>query len=73
MSDTQGKVGPEPSDDDIEVEMRNLEMRNPELAQAMAELFEEGLIVDTGRRKFQNGRWQIVWVASEQLSKNSIN
>ena len=73
MSDNQRKVGPEPSDDDIEIEMWNLEMRNPELAQAMAELIEEGLIVDTGCRKFQNGRWQIVWVASEWIPENSIN
>ena len=36
------KVGPEPSDDEIEIEMRDLEMRNPELAQAIAELIEEG-------------------------------
>jgi len=66
-------VGSEPSDDDIEIEMRDLEGSDPTLAQVMRRLIKEGRLVDTGERKFQNGRWQIVWVMPEFLPKNSIN
>jgi len=40
-----------------------IDCRNPEIGQALADLIEMGLVVDSGQRKFQNGRWQIVWVA----------
>ena len=36
-----------------------------EITQALADLVEMGLVVDSGERKFQNGKWQIVWVAAE--------
>ena len=62
MSGPQRTIGPEPSPDDFEIEMRDLEMRNPRLAEIMTELIEEGRVVDSGRRTFENGRWQIVWV-----------
>ena len=65
MSGPQRMIGPEPSPDDFEIEMRHLEMRNPRLAEIMTELIEEGSVVDSGRRRFENGRWQIVWVAAE--------
>ena len=73
MSNIQGKVGPEPSDNDIEIEMRDLEGSDPGLAQVMRELINAGRLVDTGERKFENGRWQIVWIMPEFLPKNSIN
>jgi hypothetical protein len=45
MSEPQRTIGPEPSADDFEIEMRNLELRNPRLAETMRELIEEGRIV----------------------------
>ena len=52
----------------------DLDGGNPEINQAMAELVEQGLIVDSGRRKFQSGKWRIVWVAvpPEEFGKQHI-
>jgi hypothetical protein len=56
MSTKQETIPPKPSD-------YGIEMSDPEIAQALADLVDMGLVVDSGQRKFQNGRWQIVWVA----------
>jgi hypothetical protein len=68
----EGKVGPEPSPDDFEIEMRLLAKRNPKRAEMMRELAEEGRIVDVGVRRFLNGRWQIVWFADENVEWYSL-
>jgi hypothetical protein len=49
-------------------------MNDPEIAQALADLIEMGLVVDSGQRRFQNGRWRIVWVAvpPEERGKQHI-
>ena len=44
---------------------------NTEIEQALSELVDMGLIMDSGRRKFQNGRWQIVWVAVPLKQSNN--
>ena len=36
---------------------------DPEIDQALADLVEMGLVVDSGQRRFQKGKWRIVWVA----------
>jgi hypothetical protein len=72
MYDKRGTIGPEPLDEDIEMEMRDLETRNPELAQIMRKLIKERRIEDSGNRKFQNGRWQIVWVPAEGAKKSPM-
>jgi hypothetical protein len=69
MSTKLRKIGPEPSPDDVEIELANLEMTNPRVAQGLAKCIEMGLVVDSGRRGFQNGEWQIVWVAAEYAPK----
>jgi hypothetical protein len=58
---------PKPSD-------YGIEMSDPEIAQALADLVEMGLVVDSGRRRFQNGKWRIVWVAvpREERGKKHI-
>ena len=70
MSFKEGSVGPEPSPDDFEIEMRLLAKRNPELAEVMRELVEQGRVVDVGIRRFQNGRWQIVFFADKHVKWN---
>jgi hypothetical protein len=45
-TDTSG-----PSDYDIEIS-------DPEIAQALADLIEMGLVVDSGQRRFKNGKWR---------------
>jgi predicted transcriptional regulator len=40
-----------------------MNMSNPEIAQALVDLVEMGLVVDSGQRRFENGKWRIVWVA----------
>ncbi|MBK5197045.1 MAG: hypothetical protein JJE37_02025 [Methyloceanibacter sp.] len=40
-----------------------IDMRDPGLAEALADLIKKGLVVDRGQRRFQNGKWRIVWVA----------
>jgi len=56
MSNNQETIRPKPSDYDIEIS-------DPEIAQALADLVEMGLVVDSGQRRFQNGKWRVVWVA----------
>ena len=56
MSNNQETIRPKPSDYDIEISDR-------EIAQALADLVEMGLVVDSGQRRFQNGKWRVVWVA----------
>jgi hypothetical protein len=56
MSKTQETIRPKPSD-------YGIDGGDPEISQALADLIEMGLVVDSGQRRFQNGRWQIVWVA----------
>ena len=36
---------------------------DPDIGQALAELIEMGLIVDSGKRRRINGKMRIVWVA----------
>ena len=36
---------------------------DPEFDQSLADPVEMGLVVDSGQRRFQNGKWRIVWVA----------
>ena len=69
LSGPQRTIGPEPSADDFEIEMRDLEMRDPMLAQIITEFIEEGRIVDSGRRTFAYGRWWIVWVVADAWKK----
>ena len=69
MSAPQRTIGPEPSADDVEIEMRDLEMCDPTLAQILTEFIEEGRIVDSGRRTFAKGRWWIVWVVADAWKK----
>ena len=56
MSNNKETIRPKPSDYDIEIS-------DPEIAQALADLVEMGLVVDSGQRRFQNGKWRVVWVA----------
>lgn len=63
------RLGQNPQQTALKSKMRNLEMRNPRLAEAMKNLIEEGRIVDVGNRRFENGRWQIAWVADVWAKK----
>jgi hypothetical protein len=36
---------------------------DPEIDQALADLVEMGLVVDSGQRRFSKGKWRIVRVA----------
>ncbi len=47
---------------------------DPEIDQALADLIEMGLVVDSGERRFQNGKWRIVWIAvpPEERGKQHI-
>ena len=67
MSNNQETIRPKPSDYGIEIS-------DPEIAQALADLVEMGLVVDSGQRRFQNGKWRIVWVAvpPEERGKQCI-
>jgi hypothetical protein len=56
MSETQERIRPKPSD-------YGIDGGDPEIDQALADLVEMGLVVDSGQRRFQNGKWRIVWVA----------
>ena len=56
MSERQETMRPKPSD-------YGIDGGEPEINQALADLIEMGLVVDSGRRRFQNGKWRIVWVA----------
>ena len=56
MSKKQRTMRPKPSD-------YGIEMSNPEIAQALVALVEMGLVVDSGQRRFEDGKWRIVWVA----------
>ena len=56
VSKKQETTQPKPSDYAIDIP-------NSEIAQALADLIEMGLVVDSGQRRFQNGKWRIVWVA----------
>jgi hypothetical protein len=40
----------------------------------LADLVEMGLVVDSGQRRFQNGKWRIVWAAvpPEERGKQRI-
>jgi hypothetical protein len=40
---------------------------DPDIGQALAELIEMGLIVDSGKRRRINGKMRIVWVAVPEL------
>ena len=55
MSNNQETIRPQPSDYDIDIS-------DPEIAQALADLIEMGLVVDSGQRRFKNGKWRVVWV-----------
>ena len=55
MSETQETRRPNPSD-------YRHDGGDPEIDQALADLVEMGLVVDSGQRRFQNGKWRIVWV-----------
>jgi hypothetical protein len=52
---TQETMRPKPSD-------YGIDGGDPEFDQALADLVEMGLVVDSGQRRFQNGKWRIVWV-----------
>ena len=56
MSKHQQAMRPKPSD-------YGIDGGYPEIDQALAELVEMGLVVDSGERRFENGQWRIVWVA----------
>ena len=56
MSEIKQTMRPKPSD-------YGIEGGDPEIAQALAELVAMGLVVDSGRRRFEKGKWRIVWVA----------
>jgi hypothetical protein len=56
MSETQETRRPNPSD-------YGIDGGDPEIDQALADLVEMGLVVDSGQRRFQDGKWRIVWVA----------
>ena len=51
-----------------------IEGKDPEINQALADLVEMGLVVDSGQRRFQNGKWRVVWVAvpPEERGKHRI-
>jgi hypothetical protein len=40
---------------------------DPDIAQAIAELIEMGLVVDSGERRRINGKIRIAWVAVPEL------
>jgi hypothetical protein len=67
MSKERGTRRPMPSDYGIDGD-------NPEINQALADLVQMGLVVDSGQRRFQNGKWQIVWAAvpPEERGKQRI-
>lgn len=67
MSEKEETTRPKPSDYGIDVP-------NSEIAQALADLIEMGLVVDSGERRFQNGKWRIMWVAvpPEKRGKQQI-
>ena len=56
MSETKETIRPKPSD-------YGIDGGDPEIDQTLADLVEMGLVVDSGQRRFQNGKWRIVWVA----------
>jgi hypothetical protein len=56
MSEVQQTMRPNPSD-------YGIDGGDPEIDQALADLVEMGLVVDSGQRRFQNGKWRIVWIA----------
>ena len=56
MSETKATFPPKPSD-------YGIGGGDPEIDQTLADLVEMGLVVDSGHRKFQNGKWRIVWIA----------
>ncbi len=56
MSERQETIRPKPSD-------YGIDGGDPEINQALADLVEMGLVVDSGQRRFQNGKWRIVWAA----------
>ncbi|MGC2462455.1 MAG: hypothetical protein WA446_16010 [Steroidobacteraceae bacterium] len=67
MSKKQETTRPKPSGYGIDIP-------NSEIAQALADLIEMGLVVDSGQRRFQNGKWRIVWmlVPPEKRGKQHI-
>ena len=56
MSETKATFPPKPSD-------YGIGGGDPEIDQTLADLVEMGLVVDSGHRKFQNGKRRIVWIA----------
>jgi hypothetical protein len=56
MSKQHQAMRPKPSD-------YGIDGGSPEIDQALADLVEMGLVVDSGERRFQKGEWRIVWVA----------
>ena len=67
MSETEETMRPKPSD-------YGIDGSDPEFDQALADLVEMGLVVDSGQRRFQNGKWRIVWIAvpPEERGKQRI-
>ncbi len=67
MSEKQQTIRPKPSD-------YGVDGGNPEIDQALADLVEMGLVVDSGRRRFEKGKWRIVWVTvpPEESAKQRI-
>jgi hypothetical protein len=67
MSETEETMRPKPSD-------YGIDGSDPEFDQALADLVEMGLVVDSGQRRFQNGKWRIVWAAvpPEERGKQRI-
>ena len=43
-----------------------------ETDQALADLIEMGLVVDTGKRTFARGKWRIVWGPAEDPGAHHV-
>lgn len=67
MSEQQKAMRPKPSD-------YGIDGGDPEIAQALADLVQMGMVIDSGQRRFQNGKWRIVWAAvpPEEIGKQHI-
>lgn len=67
MKKHQQTMRPEPSN-------YGIDGADPEINQALANLVEMGLVVDSGERRFSKGKWQIVWAAvpPEERGKQHI-